>query len=199
LVLITAVATAIAWRAEYQVFRTNLTNLLVVAGILLVMIVVAEVLDVSFPQAGQAFNVSLSAAFCFAAGLTIGPVLGGIVAALAHIIDGVIARRQAIKTTVNSAGIGLSTIASAALYFALAEPAQSPIGSYQNLLAVILSGTVYKLINTGSLAIIVAPVLGIGAFEMWRTRAICGIVGLVRGCADEAVLGRPPRAAAGSH
>ena len=169
LVLITAVATAIAWRAEYQVFRTNLTNLLVVAGILLVMIVVAEVLDVSFPQAGQAFNVSLSAAFCFAAGLTIGPVLGGIVAALAHIIDGVIARRQAIKTTVNAAGIGLSTIASAALYFALADPAQSQIGSYQNLLTVILSATVYALINTGSLAVIVAPVVGISPFEMWRT------------------------------
>jgi hypothetical protein len=197
LVLITAATTAIAWRAEYQTFHTS--HLPIIAGILLVMIVVAEVLDVSSLQAGQTFTVSVSAALCFAAGLTLGPVLGGIVAALGQIIDGVIARRQAIKTTVNSAGIGLSTIASATLYFALAEPAQSPIGSYQNLLAVILSGTVYKLINTGSLAIIVAPVLGIGAFEMWRTRAICGIVGLVRGCADEAVLGRPPRAAAGSH
>jgi HD-GYP domain-containing protein (c-di-GMP phosphodiesterase class II) len=169
LVLITAAATVIAWRAEYQVFLTNLTNLLLVAGILLVMIVVAEVLDVSFPQAGQAFNVSVSAAFCFAAGLTIGPVLGGIVAALAHIIDGVIVRRQAIKTTVNAAGIGLSTIASAALYFALAEPTQSHIGSYRNLLTVILSATVYALINSGSLAIIVAPVVGISPFEMWRT------------------------------
>ncbi|MCC2629300.1 MAG: metal dependent phosphohydrolase [Thermomicrobiales bacterium] len=169
LVLITAAATAIAWRAEYQVLLTSLPDLLVIAGILLVMIVVAEVLDVSFPQAGQAFNVSVSAAFCFAAGLTIGPVLGGIVAALAHIIDGVIARRQAIKTTVNAAGIGLSTIASAALYFALAEPTQSPIGSYQNLLTVILSAIVYALINSGSLAVIVAPVVGISPFEMWRT------------------------------
>jgi putative nucleotidyltransferase with HDIG domain len=169
LVLITAVATAIAWRAEYQIFPTNLRDLLIIAGILLVMIVVAEVLDVSFPQAGQTFNVSVSAAFCFAAGLTIGPVLGGIVVALAHIIDGVIARRQAIKTAVNSAGIGLSTIASAALYFALAEPAESPIGSYQNLLAVILSGTLFTLINAGSLAVIVAPVVGISPFEMWRT------------------------------
>ncbi len=76
----------------------DLTDLLITAGILLVMIVVAEVLDVSFPQAGQTFTVSVSAAFCFAAGLTIGPVLGGIVVALAHTIDGVIARRQPIKT-----------------------------------------------------------------------------------------------------
>jgi HD-GYP domain-containing protein (c-di-GMP phosphodiesterase class II) len=169
LVLITSAATAVAWRAEYQTFPANLTDLLIVAGILLVTTVVAEVLDVSFPQAGQTFNVSVSAAFCFAAGLTIGPVLGGIVAALAHIIDGVYARRQAIKTTVNSAGIGLSTIASAALYFALADPAESPIGSYQNLLAVFLAGTAYALINAGSLAIIVAPVVGISPLEMFRT------------------------------
>jgi putative nucleotidyltransferase with HDIG domain len=173
LVLITVAAGAILWRAEYQTFPTNdanLRELLIVAGILLVMIVVAEVLDVSFPQAGQTFTVSVSAAFCFAAGLTIGPVLGGLVVALAHIIDGVIARRPAIKTTVNSAGIGLSTIASAALYFALADAApQSPIRSYQNLLAVILAGTVYALINSGTLAIIVAPVMGISPFEMFRT------------------------------
>ncbi|HZA92396.1 MAG TPA: HD domain-containing phosphohydrolase [Gemmatimonadales bacterium] len=174
LVLITVAAGAIAWRAGYQIVPTNLkdlTDLLIIAGILLVMIVVAEVLDVSFPQAGQTFTVSVSAAFCFAAGLTIGPVLGGIVVALGHTIDGVIARRPAIKTTVNSAGMGLSTIASAALYFALAEPAESPIGSYRNLLAVILSGALFALINAGSLAIIVAPVVGISPFEMFRTNS----------------------------
>jgi putative nucleotidyltransferase with HDIG domain len=171
LVLITVAAAAIASRAEYQIFLTNITDLLFIAGILLVMIVVAEVLDVSFAQAGQTFTVSVSAAFCFAAGLTIGPVLGGIVVALAHTIDGVIARRQAIKTTVNAAGMGLSTIASAALYFSLDDPARSPIGSYQNLLAVILSGTLFTLINVGSLAIIVAPVVGISPFEMFLTNS----------------------------
>jgi len=141
----------------------------IIASILLVMIVVAEVLDVSFPQAGQTFTVSVSAAFCFAAGLTIGPVLGGLVVALAHIIDGVIARRPAIKTTVNAAGIGLSTLASAALYLALADPAEWQIGNPRNLLTVFLSGTLFALINAGSLAVIVAPVMGISPFEMFRT------------------------------
>src|SRR5215207_2523914 len=85
LVLITVAAAAILWRAEYQTFATNdasLRELLIVAGILLVMIVVAEVLDVSSPEAGGTFSASASAAFCFAAGLTIGTVLCGIVAAL---------------------------------------------------------------------------------------------------------------------
>jgi len=174
LVLITVAAAAIASRADYQIFLTKLTDRdrLIIACILLVMIVVAELLDVSFPQAGQTFTVSVSAAFCFAAGLTIGPVLGGIVVALAHTIDGVIARRPAIKTTVNAAGMGLSTIASAALYFSLADPAApSPIASYQNLLVVILSGTLFALINAGSLAIIVAPVVGISPWEMFRTNS----------------------------
>jgi hypothetical protein len=131
LVVITVAAAVIAWRAEYQTFPTDQPSFLIIAGILLVMIVVSEVLDVSFPQAGEAFNVSVSAAFCFAAGLTIGPVFGGIVAALGHTIDGGIARRPAIKTTVNAAGFALSTIASATLYFALADPAETQIGSYQ--------------------------------------------------------------------
>jgi putative nucleotidyltransferase with HDIG domain len=165
LVLITAAAFVIVWRAEYQVFDTTQ---LVTAGILLAMIVVAEVLDVSFPQSVMTFHVSVSAAFCFAAGLTAGPILGGVVVILAHVIDGIIARRQPIKTTVNAAGIGLSTIASGALYLALAEPGQSTISSYQNLLAAVLAATLYTLINTGSLAVIVAPVMGIGPIEMWR-------------------------------
>ena len=32
----------------------------------------------------------------------------------------------------------------------------------------IVAAIVYTLINTGSLALIVSPVMGIGPFEMWR-------------------------------
>jgi putative nucleotidyltransferase with HDIG domain len=165
LVLTTVLAVAITWSADPYAFETSH---LVTAAILLVMIVVAEVLDISFPQSVITFHVSVSAAFSFAAGLTAGPVLGGLVVALAHIIDGVIARRQPIKTTVNAAGMGLSTVASSALYFQLAEPDRSTIGSFQNLLAGILAAAVYTLINTGSLSLIVAPVMGLGPIEMWR-------------------------------
>jgi HD-GYP domain-containing protein (c-di-GMP phosphodiesterase class II) len=165
LVLITAAAFATVFRREYQVFATNL---LLTAGILFVMILIAEVLEVSFPQGGQTFAVSVSAAFCFAAGLTAGPLIGGLVGALAYAMDGIIARRQPIKTVVNSAGMGLSTIVSGALYFELAEPGQSTIGNYQNLLAAVLAAAVYTLINTGSLALIVAPVMGVSPVEMWR-------------------------------
>jgi HD-GYP domain-containing protein (c-di-GMP phosphodiesterase class II) len=165
LVLTTAAAFAIVFRREYQGFATNL---LITAGILLVMIVIAEVLDVSFPQGGQTFNVSVSAAFCFAAGLTAGPLLGGIVVALAHAVDGAIARRQPIKIIVNSFGLGLSTIVSSVVYFELAEPGRLTISSSQNVLAAVLAAAIYTVINTGSLALIVAPVMGVGPLQMWR-------------------------------
>ena len=167
LVLITVVAFAIAWRVEYQSLDASL---LVAAGILLVMIVIAEVLDVSLPQTVTTFTVSVSAAFSFAAGLTLGPVLGGMVVVLAHSIDGIIARprRQPIKIVVNAANSGLSTIVSSALYFALADPGRPTIGSLQNLLVAVVAAAVYTLINSGSLALIVAPVMGVGPIELWR-------------------------------
>jgi hypothetical protein len=169
LVLITVTTTAIASRVEYQTFPTGSTNLVIIAGLLAVMIVEAEVFNVSMPRAGQEIVASGAGAFCFAAGLTIGPVLGAIVVALAYLFYGVIARYKAIKTTVNAASMGLATIASAALYFTLADPAKTTIGSFQNLLAVLLAGTLSVLINSGSLAIIVAPVMAISPIELFRT------------------------------
>jgi HD-GYP domain-containing protein (c-di-GMP phosphodiesterase class II) len=114
------------------------------------------------------FHVSVSAAFCFAAGITAGPLLGGIVVALAHFIDGLYVRREMIKTVVNSCNTALSTMVGGSLYLALADTDRSTLGSIQNLVAVVVAAVAYTLINTGSLALIVAPVMGISTFQMWR-------------------------------
>ncbi|MCA9878924.1 MAG: HD-GYP domain-containing protein [Thermomicrobiales bacterium] len=165
LVLATVTAMAGAWVfLDYAIDRHSL----VIAGILLVMILAAEVLDVSFPSSVITFHVSVSAAFCFAAGLTAGPVLGCLVVALAHTLDGLIVRREAIKIVVNATGLGLSTLLSGLVYFRIADAGASTIGSLQNLLAAALAATVYTLVNTGALALIVAPVMGVGTFQMWR-------------------------------
>jgi len=165
LVLLTLLAFGISWdRSDHIVDSSRV----LLAALLLAMIFIAEVLDISFPQSVITFHVSVSAAFAFAAGLTVGPLLGGIVVALAHIIDGAYARRQPIKTVVNAANLGLSTNVSAVAYFALADPGKSPIGSLHNILAVLIAVVIYTLINTVSLALIVSPVMGIGPFEMWR-------------------------------
>jgi HD-GYP domain-containing protein (c-di-GMP phosphodiesterase class II) len=164
-VLITGVALVVTWVRYGQPLDSSY---IVTAGILLVMIFVAELLDVSFPHSVITFHVSVSAAFCFAAGLTVGPVLGGIVVALAHFADGVYVRREWIKTIVNAFGLGLSTIVSGAIYLHLADPAHSTLGSHQNIIATIVAAAAYTVVNTGSLALIVAPVMGIGPFQMWR-------------------------------
>ena len=165
LVLVTAITFVAAWRRTHQTLDSGH---LATAAILLVMVVIAELLDVSFPHSVITFHVSVSAAFCFAAGLTAGPLLGGIVVLLAHIIDGLYTRREPIKTVVNATSHGLSTTIGGMAYFALADPEQSTIGSVRNVLVVVFAAIVYTLINTGSLALIVSPVMGIGPFQMWR-------------------------------
>jgi putative nucleotidyltransferase with HDIG domain len=42
------------------------------------------------------------------------------------------------------------------------------LGSLRNVMIAIVAAVVYTIINTGSLALIVSPVMGIGPFEMWR-------------------------------
>lgn len=165
LVLVTAIAFVAAWRRSQQTLDSGQ---LATAAILLVMVVIAELLDVSFPHSVITFHVSVSAAFCFAAGLTAGPLLGGIVVLLAHIIDGLYTRREPIKTVVNATSHGLSTTIGGMAYFALADPERSTLGSVRNVMVVVFAAIVYTLINTGSLALIVSPVMGIGPFQMWR-------------------------------
>jgi putative nucleotidyltransferase with HDIG domain len=165
LVLVTISALVASWTLVDHSFHQHR---LIIAGILLAMILAAEILDVSFPSSVITFHVSVSAAFCFAAGLTAGPVLGAVVVALAHTIDGILVRREAIKIVVNAAGLGLSTLLSGLVYFWIADPAVSTIGSVKNLVAAAVAATVYTLVNTGTLALIVAPVMGVGTFQMWR-------------------------------
>lgn len=166
LVVVTTLALIGSFKLRNQAF--DATHLFI-ASILLVMILAAELLDVSFPHSVITFHVSVSAAFCFAAGLTAGPVLGAVVVALAHILDGLYVRREAIKIVVNAFGLALSTLTSGLVYFALADTQRSTIGSAQNLAAAAAAATVYTLVNTGSLALIVAPVMGVGTFQMWRS------------------------------
>lgn len=165
LVLITGVSFVILWNRSGRYFdQTHL----IIAAILLAMTLAAELLDVSFPRSVITFHVSVSAAFSFAAGITAGPLLGAIAVALAHFFDGLYVRREMIKTVVNSAVAALSAMVGGSLYFALADSSGSTLGSLQNLLAAVAAAVAYTLVNTGALALIVAPVMGVGTFEMWR-------------------------------
>ena len=146
------------------------------AVVLFAMILLAERLDVAFPQSVMRFHVSVSAAFAFAAGLTAGPLLGGIVAIVAHAVDGLLGHREHLKTIVNATVHGFCAAAAGIIFIALAEPTRSllglypsPLGSARNFGVLVLAALVFSVLNSGLLALIVAPVVGTSAAAMWRS------------------------------
>jgi len=143
-------------------------HVIAVAVLLFIMIILAEVLDITIPHPVITFTVSVTAALALASGLYLGPSLGSIVVMTAILVDGVFARRSPLKTLVNVAGYGLSTIAAGSLYLTFADPSQSPLGTSINLLALALASIVFTAINTWTLALIVAPVVGSSPLALWR-------------------------------
>ena len=139
----------------------------VTAVILFGMILLAEFFDIPFAGA-FAFGVSVGAALALAAGLEFGAFHGALVVMLAHLAESLYARRNPFRATVNIANYGLSTITSAMVYQLVANPHDSPLGGLRNMAAVILAALVFIAVNTGSLTVIVAPVLGTTPQVMWR-------------------------------
>ncbi|CAA9576399.1 MAG: RESPONSE REGULATOR PROTEIN-CheY-like nd an HD-GYP domain [uncultured Thermomicrobiales bacterium] len=165
LVVVATIALALAFLIDDRPWTQQAV---MVAVILFGMIAMAEVFGISFPLASGTFTVSVAASLSLAAGLTLGPVHGAMVVMAADLLESAYARRQPLKTSVNIASIGLSTLAAAAVYEWLAENGVTPVGSERNMLAAILAAAVYTGINTGSLAMIVAPAVGTTPLAMWR-------------------------------
>lgn len=133
-------------------------------------IVAAEIADISFPHtAGGFFTVSIGSPIALAAGLALGPLRGAAVVLVAVLLESLYARRAPIKTAFNMANHGLSTLLGAITYEWLADPSRTPLGSPQNMLAVIAAALIFTLINTTTLALVVAPVIGISPLRMYRT------------------------------
>ena len=168
LLLVAVTATGMAAAVDGNDFdwtRERVTISIILFG----MIILAEFFDISFPGA-LAFAVSVGAALCLAAGLQLGPVLGATIVMTAHLVEGLYARRQPFKTIVNVTNHGLSTLASAVVYHALATGGSdpTPLSSPQNVLALVLAAVVFILVNSWALMLIVAPVVGTTALAMWR-------------------------------
>ena len=136
------------------------------AAILFTMILLAEHLDVHFPHQAT-FTVSVGGVLALASGLTLGPLQGALVVMIANLVTDVLDRRKPIQITVNVTNIGLSTLAATSLYEALAVMPHTPLHNLQNAGAILASALVYALINSSLLAIIVAPIHGASAWEVW--------------------------------
>jgi HD-GYP domain-containing protein (c-di-GMP phosphodiesterase class II) len=133
------------------------------------MLVLSEVFDISFPHTVTTISVSVGSPLALAAGLSLGPAHGAMVVMAATLIESVWRKRQPLKAVVNVANFGLATLLSAMVYEVVRQAGVSPLGSLRNMGAVVLASGVFVLINATALAVIVAPVVGVTPWQMWRT------------------------------
>lgn len=139
-----------------------------VAIILGALIVFAEVFDISFPHAAGEFHVSVAAPLALAAGLQLGPLVGGVVVMTAILAESVYARRTPVKAIVNVVNLGLVTLLGAAVY-ELVAGVGTALDNLRNMAAVVAAGLVFTLVNVSTLSVIVAPIVGTSPLRMFRT------------------------------
>lgn len=162
----TIIVYAIAfWQGSASLDAHDLT----VAIILYTFFVFAEAFDVSFPHTSGTFHLSVGSPVALAAGLTLGPLVGGGVIILATLTESLIARRALIKSVVNVATFGLVTFLGGAVYHELADPSRSALGSVRNMVAVTAAGIVFILLNAAVVSFVVAPVVGASPLRMLQT------------------------------
>ena len=140
-----------------------------IAVLLCVMIVLVEKFSVDFPHAEFQFAVSISAVLALAAGLTLGPVLAALVVAIGTLVEDLWEHLQPIQVLVNASNLGLATFCAAISYGWIADEQYTPLGHPRNMAAAVIASVVYTMVNTWSLSIVVAPVVGESTFRLWRS------------------------------
>jgi HD-GYP domain-containing protein (c-di-GMP phosphodiesterase class II) len=160
--------TALAWGVVYYGVEWSRDDMFL-AVLLCAMIVLLEKFSVDFPHAEFQFAVSISAVLALAAGLTFGPVLAALVVAIGTLVDDLWEHLQPIQILVNASNLGLATFLAAASYGWVADEQYSPLGDPRNMAAAVIASIVYTMVNTWSLAIVVAPVVGESTLRLWKS------------------------------
>jgi HD-GYP domain-containing protein (c-di-GMP phosphodiesterase class II) len=136
--------------------------------ILFAMIAIAERFKIDFPNRSFHFSVSVGAILSLGTAFTLAPLQSAIIVIVANILVDVSNRLRPIQILVNAANLGLATYLAAAVYWALAGDARSPIDTLPALIGTIVASAVYTVANLGTLSVIVAPVVGETPVGMWR-------------------------------
>jgi HD-GYP domain-containing protein (c-di-GMP phosphodiesterase class II) len=137
---------------------------LILAG----MIILSEKFEIDFPHATLQFSISVGAILALACGLTLGPFYGALVVLLAELVSDMWLRLKPIQILVNATNLALATFCGAAVYFALCGNAKTPLTDARSMAATVVAATVYTLVNTSILALIIAPVVGDSPVQMWK-------------------------------
>ncbi len=168
LILLSAAA-AIAVAVGVKTTSALSTETWLVALALLLVIVVIERLDVTIPISTGTLNVSVGAPLALAAAMHLGVGIGCLIVLTGHLFDSILARRDPIKSLTN---IGMSVTATAAggsIYWMLADTAISPVSSIANLGAALIASFAFVIVTTTSVALIVAPIIGMPVYTMWQS------------------------------
>jgi HD-GYP domain-containing protein (c-di-GMP phosphodiesterase class II) len=133
------------------------------------MIILAEKFEIDFPHASLQFSISVGAILALACGLTLGPLYGALVVLTAELVSDVWLRLQPIQVAVNATNLALATFCGATVYQLLSGNVDTPLDTPQSMIATVIAAVVYTLVNTWSLALIIAPVVGYTPFQMWKS------------------------------
>jgi len=139
-----------------------------VAVLLLAMIVVVENFKIDFPHASVDMWISVGAILSLAAALTFDPIAAGLLVMIAAFINDAWDRLKPIQIAVNVSNLGLAAFAGSLSYISIADTALLPLSSPQNIAATIIAACAYTLVNTWSLAIVLAPIVGQSTYRFWR-------------------------------
>ena len=144
---------------------------LLLALILIGLIIFADFFDIELPLASVRVTVSVSSALCFAAALTLGPLLASLVAATGAIIVELVQRRPALKMAANVSNYVLATFLASWFYTSIARMDATPIANGTNIMAMLGAASVYMLVSSWSMAMVLAQVVGMRPWQMWRASA----------------------------
>jgi HD-GYP domain-containing protein (c-di-GMP phosphodiesterase class II) len=140
-----------------------------VAAALLVLVVSVERFAVSFRVFAGSFEVSVGSPIALAAALHFGIGLGALIVLTGHIVDSIAARRDPLKSLTNICSFVCATAAGGTVYVPFADQSTSPVGSLENLLLLILASMAFVVVNTSSMALVVAPIIGMPMSELWKS------------------------------
>jgi HD-GYP domain-containing protein (c-di-GMP phosphodiesterase class II) len=143
--------------------------------ILIVLIICADFFEIDAPLSSVRITVSVSAALCFAAAITLGPVIGALVAGVSALATEIIEGRDLVKALVNISNYVLASFMGGFAYVSLADTSVSPINTLENAAATILAAALYTVVNAGSIALVISQVVHHSPIDILRANFRSGL------------------------
>jgi len=132
---------------------------------------IAEYLSIDLPITNLRITVSVGSAFCFAAVLTFGPLVGTLAAILGSLLEDFVDRREVIKVIVNTANFSLSSFLAGWIYFSLADVSDTPISTLHNFGVTLVAAAVFSLVQSILLSVVLSQAGGTSFWYLWRAAA----------------------------